>query len=82
MKVSPEEHLPRFALDDNEHVCWIATYVAAGRWQEINMLLEGLSPSHARVSAVTGGARITRYHLLSAPDRPRTSCVRSLWFRP
>ena len=39
MKVSPEEHFPRFTLDDNEHVCWIATYVAAGRWQEINMLL-------------------------------------------
>jgi hypothetical protein len=39
VKVSPEEHFPRFTLDDNEHVCWIATYVAAGRWQEINMLL-------------------------------------------
>lgn len=39
MKVSPKEHFPRFTLDDNEHVGWIATYVAAGRWQEINMLL-------------------------------------------
>ena len=37
MKV-PEEHFPRFTLDDNEHVSLIATYVAAGRWQEINLL--------------------------------------------
>jgi hypothetical protein len=39
LKVSTDEHFPRFTLDDNEHVCWIATYVAAGRWQELNMLL-------------------------------------------
>ena len=26
----PEEHFPRFTLDDNEHVSLIATYVAAG----------------------------------------------------
>jgi hypothetical protein len=38
VKVPTEEHFPRFTLDDNEHVCLIATYVAAGRWQEINML--------------------------------------------
>ena len=37
MKVPPEEHFPRFTLDDNEHVCLIAAYVAAGRWQEINL---------------------------------------------
>ena len=37
MKV-PAEHFPRFTLDDNEHVSLIATYVAAGRWQEINLL--------------------------------------------
>jgi hypothetical protein len=34
----PEAHFPRFTLDDNEHVSLIATYVAAGRWQEINLL--------------------------------------------
>jgi hypothetical protein len=39
----PEEHFPRFTLDDNEHVSLIATYVAAGRWQEINCSREDLS---------------------------------------
>jgi hypothetical protein len=34
----PEEHFPRFTLEDTEHVCLIATYVAAGRSQEINLL--------------------------------------------
>jgi hypothetical protein len=38
MKVAAEEHFPRFTLDGNEHVSLIATYVAAGRWQEINIL--------------------------------------------
>lgn len=38
MKVLSEEHFPRFTLNDNEQVCWIATYVAAGRWQEIGLL--------------------------------------------
>ena len=38
MKVPAEEHFPRFTLNDNEQVCWIATYVAAGRWQEIGLL--------------------------------------------
>jgi len=38
VKVPAEEHFPRFTLDDNEQVCWIATYVAAGRWQEIGLL--------------------------------------------
>jgi hypothetical protein len=38
VKVPSEEHFPRFTLDDNEHVCSIATYVAAGRWQEISLL--------------------------------------------
>jgi hypothetical protein len=33
-----EEHFPRFTLEDTEHVCLIATYVAAGRSQEINLL--------------------------------------------
>jgi hypothetical protein len=37
-KIPAEEHFPRFTLDDNEHVSLIATYVAAGRWQEINIL--------------------------------------------
>jgi hypothetical protein len=38
VKVPADEHFPRFTLDDNEQVCWIATYVAAGRWQEIGLL--------------------------------------------
>jgi hypothetical protein len=38
VEVPAEEHFPRFALDDNEHVCWIATYVVAGRWQETGLL--------------------------------------------
>jgi hypothetical protein len=38
VKVPAEERFPRFTLDDNEQVCWIATYVAAGRWQEIGLL--------------------------------------------
>jgi len=38
VKVSTEEHFPRFTLNDNEHVCWIASYVAVGRWQELNLL--------------------------------------------
>jgi hypothetical protein len=33
-----DEHFPRFALDDNEHVSLIATHVAAGQWQEIGLL--------------------------------------------
>jgi hypothetical protein len=33
-----EEHFPRFTLEDTEHVCLIATYVAAGRSEEINLL--------------------------------------------
>lgn len=35
-----EEHFPRFTLEDTEHVCLIATYVAAGRSEEINLLPE------------------------------------------
>lgn len=35
-----EERFPRFTLDDNEHVSWIATYVAAGCWGEIGLLNE------------------------------------------
>ena len=38
MNVPPEEHFPRFTLEDTEHVCVIATYVAAGRSDEINLL--------------------------------------------
>ena len=38
MNVPPEEHFPRFTLEDTEHVCVIATYVAAGRSAEINLL--------------------------------------------
>jgi hypothetical protein len=38
VKIPAEEHFPRFTLDDNEQVCWIATYVAAGRWQEIGLV--------------------------------------------
>jgi len=38
VKVPAEEHFPRFTLDDNDHVSLIATYVAAGRWPEINLL--------------------------------------------
>lgn len=38
MKVPAEEHFPRFTRDDDERVCSIATYVAAGRWQEISLL--------------------------------------------
>ena len=38
MKVLSEERFPRFTLDDNEQVCWIATYVAAGRGQEIGLV--------------------------------------------
>jgi hypothetical protein len=38
VKVVPEERFPRFTLDDNEHVCLIATHVAAGRWQDIGLL--------------------------------------------
>ncbi len=33
-----EEHSPRFTLEDSEHVCLIATYVAAGHGEEINLL--------------------------------------------
>ena len=36
--MAPEEHFPRFTLEDTEHVCLIATYVAAGRSAEINLL--------------------------------------------
>jgi hypothetical protein len=35
-----EARFPRFTLDDNEHVSWIATYVAAGCWGEIGLLTE------------------------------------------
>ena len=38
VNVPPEEHFPRFTLEDTEHVCVIATYVAAGRSEEINLL--------------------------------------------
>jgi acetyl esterase/lipase len=38
LKARPEEHFPRFTLEDTEHVCVIASYVAAGRSQEINLL--------------------------------------------
>ena len=38
MNVPPDEHFPRFTLEDTEHVCVIATYVAAGRSEEINLL--------------------------------------------
>jgi hypothetical protein len=33
-----EEHFPRFTLKDSEHVCRIATYVAAGHGEEISLL--------------------------------------------
>lgn len=36
--MAPDEHFPRFTLEDTEHVCLIATYVAAGRSAEINLL--------------------------------------------
>lgn len=38
MNVPLQEHFPRFTLEDNERVCLIATYVAAGRSAEINLL--------------------------------------------
>jgi hypothetical protein len=38
LNVPHEEHFPRFTLEDTEHVCVIATYVAAGRSEEINLL--------------------------------------------
>ncbi len=38
MNVPPEKHFPRFTLEDTEHVCVIASYVAAGRSEEINLL--------------------------------------------
>jgi hypothetical protein len=38
LKVASGEHFPRFTLEDTEHVCLIATYVAAGRSAEINLL--------------------------------------------
>ena len=38
MNVELDEHFPRFTLEDTEHVCLIATYVAAGRSAEINLL--------------------------------------------
>jgi hypothetical protein len=39
-----EAHFPRFTLEDTEHVCVIATYVAAGRSEEINLLPEQRQP--------------------------------------
>jgi hypothetical protein len=42
--VRPEEHFPRFTLEDTEHVCVIATYVAAGRSEEINLLPDQRQP--------------------------------------
>ena len=39
-----EEHFPRFTLEDTEHVCVIATYVAAGRSEEINLLPDQRQP--------------------------------------
>jgi hypothetical protein len=41
---SLEEHFPRFTLEDTEHVCVIATYVAAGRSGEINLLPDQRQP--------------------------------------
>jgi hypothetical protein len=38
LNAPPEERFPRFTLEDTEHVCVIATYVAAGRSEEINLL--------------------------------------------
>lgn len=38
MPVELDTHFPRFTLEDTEHVCLIATYVAAGRSAEINLL--------------------------------------------
>lgn len=40
MNVAPEQRFPRFTLEDTEHVCLIATYVAAGRSQEIGLMPE------------------------------------------
>jgi len=61
VKVLPKEQFPRFTLDDNEHVCWIATYVAARRWQEINMFLgqpQAWFPSFARTLKGDGAEAI------------------------
>ncbi len=44
MNPSLEEHFPRFTLEDTEHVCVIATYVAAGRSGEINLLPDQRQP--------------------------------------
>jgi hypothetical protein len=44
LNASPEEHFPRFTLEDTEHVCVIATYVAAGRSEEINLLPDQRQP--------------------------------------
>jgi len=38
VNVPLEEHFPRFTLEDSEHVCLIATSVAAGHGEEINLL--------------------------------------------
>jgi hypothetical protein len=38
LPVELDTHFPRFTLEDTEHVCLIATYVAAGRSAEINLL--------------------------------------------
>lgn len=40
MNPPAEEHFPRFTLEDTEHVCVIASYVAAGRSEEINLIPE------------------------------------------
>jgi hypothetical protein len=44
LNASAEEHFPRFTLEDTEHVCVIATYVAAGRSEEINLLPDQRQP--------------------------------------
>jgi hypothetical protein len=38
VNASLEEYFPRFTFEDSEHVCLIATYVAAGHGEEINLL--------------------------------------------
>jgi hypothetical protein len=44
LDASRDEHFPRFTLEDTEHVCMIAAFVAAGRSEEINLLPDQRQP--------------------------------------
>ena len=75
LNVPPEEHFPRFTLADNEHVCVIATYVAAGRSDEINLLPEQrqswfLSFANSLSWRQGGGGECNLFHVAASPDGP------------